>query len=950
MAAPTQAYPPWLSPVPTTVTVDGVEVVQTTIVQFPQTYYGPSIPLDSAWIYGGSTFPASIATNFPTSTSDTSSIETSTASIPTSASLSTSAPTPSTLSPTSVTPTPTSTLNTSTSLSVSATTSTAAAPSQPSASTAHGLQASTRLAIILSTVLGFLLLAALAVVLFRICRRKRNGGSLSQSFSSWEIIRQAGGSGGDVEAGEAEVLLPEERVMRHRSGSTPVYAVPWTRPPVPASVPDSSSSYSVTRGSVIRTPVTGSGTGSGTGSRPDSAAPADDSSSSPRGRFGENMSMSTVAASSLFFNPARAPPDNSGSTAEVSVMRGSDEDPVMNLGEGGFAAAVASAVTSSPPRDRDYTVRPVNMPPPVVPPRSPQRPIGAFSNEPVSPSSEDDPIERFLPPRLLDPNRLPRVLQNHPSGDSWPYPESPPSETDERATLLTARRVNVGAPAFVSPIKRTKDLEGWDSPPEDPIHLAPPSARGSTWTDSVVGLAGLARGLGRFSWFKRVEDEAGPSGTRRSSPSRRRSAASGGSKPGSAGGLSFRPASRPHSALFHQGFSRPQSGLSFLGFEGDLGLRSPGLRVSSASASGKTGSGNSGSTVYHSVGSRPQSAGYLPTPVEEGEAVEGVVQLPPDLDLGETEDTIRTIDVLDMPIPERTLPFSAPLLPDATRRSTSSQNSNLRFPPGLVTVSQWDRASRTTPSRQEERDVLEDLPPRAGGEWSSLRSKKSEEETQEGHMPGEQSVQVIAASDGPTSERASLLSGPQHHGEGSGSGNSGVSSNSARSRGNLGFSLTPPMSTLDLADHISHHTGSHSSRPSHHTSRTQLTQHSSREGSEVDEQALRVAASHRASLSPMGGLDSSTPQLPPLRPFSHLPNIMPTTEERRSEEGEADRETGASNSRPGSSHATMSENTFTGTIGSGTAATTIRTVSESIHKYGQAHAAFGDPDTFASNP
>jgi hypothetical protein len=46
MAAPTQAFPPWLSPLPVTVTQDGTVVVQTTVVQFPQTYYGPSVSLD----------------------------------------------------------------------------------------------------------------------------------------------------------------------------------------------------------------------------------------------------------------------------------------------------------------------------------------------------------------------------------------------------------------------------------------------------------------------------------------------------------------------------------------------------------------------------------------------------------------------------------------------------------------------------------------------------------------------------------------------------------------------------------------------------------------------------------------------------------------------------------------------------------------------------------------
>ncbi|KAK2460142.1 hypothetical protein APHAL10511_007821 [Amanita phalloides] len=64
MAAPTQQYPPWLTPVPNTIYGPGGVPISTstTILYLPLTYYGPSIPLGSEWIYGGLTPPASTST------------------------------------------------------------------------------------------------------------------------------------------------------------------------------------------------------------------------------------------------------------------------------------------------------------------------------------------------------------------------------------------------------------------------------------------------------------------------------------------------------------------------------------------------------------------------------------------------------------------------------------------------------------------------------------------------------------------------------------------------------------------------------------------------------------------------------------------------------------------------------------------------------------------------
>ncbi|KAJ7149808.1 hypothetical protein C8R43DRAFT_1006669, partial [Mycena crocata] len=58
MAAPTQALPPWLS----FTTITEPQTTQTTLLYLPLTYYGPSIPLNSDWTYGGLTSPASTTT------------------------------------------------------------------------------------------------------------------------------------------------------------------------------------------------------------------------------------------------------------------------------------------------------------------------------------------------------------------------------------------------------------------------------------------------------------------------------------------------------------------------------------------------------------------------------------------------------------------------------------------------------------------------------------------------------------------------------------------------------------------------------------------------------------------------------------------------------------------------------------------------------------------------
>ncbi|KAG9032899.1 hypothetical protein FS837_002586 [Tulasnella sp. UAMH 9824] len=62
MTQPTQVLPYWLSASTTFVTTEGTVFPTTVVVNLPQTYYGPSIPLGPGWVFGGSTSPPPGAT------------------------------------------------------------------------------------------------------------------------------------------------------------------------------------------------------------------------------------------------------------------------------------------------------------------------------------------------------------------------------------------------------------------------------------------------------------------------------------------------------------------------------------------------------------------------------------------------------------------------------------------------------------------------------------------------------------------------------------------------------------------------------------------------------------------------------------------------------------------------------------------------------------------------
>ncbi|KAF8333875.1 hypothetical protein F5887DRAFT_991710 [Amanita rubescens] len=141
MAAPTQQYPPWLTPIPETIFGPGGVPISTstTILYLPLTYYGPSIPLGSEWVYGGLTPPA-LTSTVVVSTTVTPSSSTSTA---------TPSSTPSsTLTSTSTTSSASSTASSQLS---SSTISSTAIPS-----TKHGLSHNQLIGIIIGAVIGAL--------------------------------------------------------------------------------------------------------------------------------------------------------------------------------------------------------------------------------------------------------------------------------------------------------------------------------------------------------------------------------------------------------------------------------------------------------------------------------------------------------------------------------------------------------------------------------------------------------------------------------------------------------------------------------------------------------------------------------------------------------------------------------------------------------------------------
>ncbi|KAJ7505609.1 hypothetical protein B0H11DRAFT_2220254 [Mycena galericulata] len=153
MAAPTQALPPWLSY--TTITLP--QTTETSVVFLPLTYFGPSIPLDSDWTYGGLSSPVST-----TSTTSQISITSTTSAIPSTSS--------------AATPNSTSSLPSSSSSSTSFTSPTFSPSALPTtASAASPLTRAQLIGVIIGSILGALVLFLLLLLLCIRIRHRRNG-------------------------------------------------------------------------------------------------------------------------------------------------------------------------------------------------------------------------------------------------------------------------------------------------------------------------------------------------------------------------------------------------------------------------------------------------------------------------------------------------------------------------------------------------------------------------------------------------------------------------------------------------------------------------------------------------------------------------------------------------------------------------------------------------------
>lgn len=126
-----------------------------------------------------------------------------------------------------------------------------------------------------------------------------------------------------------------------------------------------------------------------------------------------------------------------------------------------------------------------------------------------------------------------------------------------------------------------------------------------------------------------------------------------------------------------------------------------------------------------------------------------------------------------------------------------------------------------------------------------------------------------------------------------------------------GFSLTPRVSLYAPSEYVSHHSGSHSSRPSEHTTFSHETHASYNDP--LSEEDYRPPAIQRASLSAIGGHDGGG-RIQHLRrkPSAVAGRVLPAPEERSSEE-----EKSGGDSRPlsvvsGASRPTISETVVSG--------------------------------------
>ncbi|KIY45256.1 hypothetical protein FISHEDRAFT_76753 [Fistulina hepatica ATCC 64428] len=184
-ALPTQELPSWMS----YTTYTGVSTTYVTIVTLPLTYYGPSIPLDSAWIWGGLSSPLSTSTASQT-TSTTATLSSDSTSVSFSSSSTSSAS--STVISSSSTITSISALATSSSVSVAS--STASHTKTPTS----GLSGGDIAGIVVGSVVVFILLILLLLVLLWLYRRRQRSQAAIEDDgedADGGIMREIGATG-----------------------------------------------------------------------------------------------------------------------------------------------------------------------------------------------------------------------------------------------------------------------------------------------------------------------------------------------------------------------------------------------------------------------------------------------------------------------------------------------------------------------------------------------------------------------------------------------------------------------------------------------------------------------------------------------------------------------------------------------------------------------------------
>ncbi|KAF7311974.1 hypothetical protein MIND_00209100 [Mycena indigotica] len=312
MAAPTQELPPWLSY--TTITLP--QTTETSVVFLPLTYYGPSIPLDSDWVYGGLTSPVSTST--PASSS-----------IPLTSSSALSSSTPlSTAPPSSSSPSQSSVLSSAiSSSSVSSTSPTTTSPSSSSAmpssssssiavaSSSTGLSHGQLIGVIIGSILGaFVLFLLFFSCCLRWCRRRRGDPNDPQTLQNVPASR-----GQRKTSGSRFTALLPRRQRRARTrftmvtpgngiGSTDEFDADWlmvqtpgsppTRPTEPGTGRTEVDPFLTSAGLPNPHPGSASGNNSGSGSSRETGATT--------GSSGTNVSGYGV----LLAHPSLSLPDN----------------------------------------------------------------------------------------------------------------------------------------------------------------------------------------------------------------------------------------------------------------------------------------------------------------------------------------------------------------------------------------------------------------------------------------------------------------------------------------------------------------------------------------------------------------------------------------------------------------------------------------------------------------